>query len=161
MTQRRCHEAKSRFHKKTIEHIKFLKSEGYSSVKLIFLKTKHYLIEAKVNSINGRFILDTGASNSCICTSLEGKFKVISEESKEKASSANSEMTHTKISKRNVIQIGKWNSNASLITFDMSHINNALSQKKIDPIDGIIGADILKKSKSVLDYKTNKLYLKL
>ena len=134
---------------------------GYSSVKLIFLKTKHYLIEAKVNSITGRFILDTGASNSCICTSLEDKFKVISKDSKEKASSANSEMTHTKISKRNVIQIGKWNSNASLITFDMSHINNALSQKKIDPIDGIIGADILKKSKSILDYKSNKLYLKL
>ena len=140
---------------------KFLKSKGYSSVKLIFLKTKHYLIEAKVNSVNGKFILDTGASNSCICTSLENKFKVISEDSKEKASSANSEMTHTKISKRNVIQIGKWNSNASLITFDMSHINNALSQKKIDPIDGIIGADILKKSKSILDYKSNKLYFKL
>jgi len=125
------------------------------------LKTKHYLIEAKVNSIKGRFILDTGASNSCICTSLEDKFKVISEDSKEKASSANSEMTHTKISKRNVIQIGKWNSNASLITFDMSHINNALSQKKIDPIDGIIGADILKKSNSILDYKSNKLFMKL
>ena len=140
---------------------KFLKSEGYNSVNLIFLKTKHYLIEAKVNSINGRFILDTGASNSCICTSLEDKFKVISEDSKEKASSANSEMTHTKISKRNIIQIGKWNSNASLITFDMSHINNALSQKKIDPIDGIVGADILKKSKAILDYKSNKLYLKL
>ena len=140
---------------------KFLKSEGYSSIKLIFLKTKHYLIEAKVNSITGRFILDTGASNSCICTSLEDKFEVISEDSKEKASSANSEMTHTKISKRNVIQIGKWNSNASLITFDMSHINNALSQKKIDPIDGIVGADILKKSKAILDYKSNKLYLKL
>ena len=140
---------------------KFLKSEGYNSVKLIFLKTKHYLIEAKVNSINGRFILDTGASNSCICTSLEDKFKVISEDSKEKASSANSEMTHTKISKNNSIQIDKWNSNASLITFDMSHINNALSQKKVDPIDGIIGADVLKKSKSILDYKSNKLYLKL
>ena len=140
---------------------KFLKSKGYSSVKLIFLKTKHYLIEAKVNSVNGKFILDTGASNSCICTSLENKFKVISEASKEKASSANSEMNHTKVSKRNIIQIGKWNSNASLITFDMSHINNALSQKKIDSIDGIIGADILKKSKAILDYKSNKLYLKL
>ena len=140
---------------------KFLKISGYSSVKLIFLKTKHYLIEAKVNSITGRFILDTGASNSCICTSFEDKFKVISEDSKEKASRANSEMTHTKISKRNVIQIGKWNSNASLITFDMNHINNALSQKKIDSIDGIIGADILKKSNSILDYKSNKLFMKL
>ena len=63
---------------------KFLKNVGYISVKLIFLKTKHYLIEAKVNSINGRFILDTGASNSCICTSLEDKFKVISKKVKKR-----------------------------------------------------------------------------
>ena len=140
---------------------KFLKSEGYSSIKLIFLETKHYLIEAKVNGIDGRFILDTGASNSCICTSLEDKFKVISKESKEKASSANSEMTHTKISKSNIIQIGKWEDKIKLITFDMSHINTAFSEKKVDPIDGIVGADVLKKSKAVIDYESNKLYLKV
>ena len=140
---------------------KFLKSEGYSSVKLIFLETKHYLIEAKVNGIKGRFILDTGASNSCICTSLEDKFKVISKESKEKASSATSQMTHTKISKSNAIQIGKWEDKIDLISFDMNHINNALSEKKVPPIDGILGADVLKKSKAILDYKTNRLYLKL
>ena len=140
---------------------KFLKSEGYSSVKLIFLVTKHYLIEAKVNGIDGTFILDTGASNSCICTSLEDKFKVISKDSKEKASSANSEMTNTKISKSNIIQIGKWEDKINLISFDMNHINNALSQKKISPIYGILGADILKKSNSILDYKSNKLFLKL
>ena len=140
---------------------KFLKTKGYSSEKLIFLETKHYLIEAKVNGIKGRFVLDTGASNSCICTSLEDKFKVLSKESKEKASSANSEMTHTKISKSNAIQIGKWEDKIDLISFDMNHINNALSQKKVPPIDGIVGADILKKSKAILDYKTNRLYLKL
>ena len=140
---------------------KFLKSEGYSSVKLIFLETKHYLLEAKVNSIKGRFILDTGASNSCICTSLENKFNVISKESKEKASSANSEMTHTKISKSNAIHIGKWEDKINLISFDMNHINNALSQKKVSPIDGILGADVLKKSKAVIDYESNKLYLKI
>ena len=140
---------------------KFLKSKWYSSIKLIFLVTKHYLIEAKVNGIDGTFILDTGASNSCICTSLEDKFKVISKESKEKASSANSEMTNTKISKSNIIQIGKWEDKIKLITFDMSHINTALSEKKINPIDGIIGADVLKKSKAVIDYESNKLYLKL
>jgi predicted aspartyl protease len=140
---------------------KFLNSEGYSSVKLIFLETKHYLMEAKVNSVSGRFILDTGASNSCVCISLEDKFKVISQKSKEKASSANSEMTHTKISKSNAIQIGKWEDKIDLISFDMNHINNALSEKKVPPIDGILGADVLKKSKAILDYKTNRLYLKL
>ena len=140
---------------------KFLKNEGYSSLKLIFLETKHYLIKAKLNDIEGRFILDTGASNSCICISLENKFKVVSKDSKEKASSATSQMTHTKISKSNIIQIGKWEDKINLITFDMNHINTALSEKKINPIDGIIGADVLKKARAILDYKSNKLYLKL
>ena len=140
---------------------KFLKSEGYSSIKLFFLETKHYLIEAKVNSINGRFILDTGASNSCVCTSLENNFNIISKETIEKASSATSEISNAKISKNNTIQIGKWENKINLITFDMSHINHALNEKKINSVSGIIGADILKKSKAILDYNKNKLYIKL
>ena len=140
---------------------KFLKDSGYISVKLNFLKTKHYSLEAKINGINGKLILDTGASNSCICTSLENKFNVVSINNLEKASGAVSEISNTKISKSNSIQIDKWEDKINLITFDMSHINNALSKKKIDPIDGIMGADILKKSKAIIDYKSNKLYLKL
>ena len=69
-------------------------------------------------------------------------------------------MTNTKISKNNKFKLES-GTKINLITFDMSHINNALSEKKIDSIDGIIGADILKKSKAILDYKSNKLYLKL
>ncbi|MDB4595432.1 retroviral-like aspartic protease family protein [Flavobacteriaceae bacterium] len=140
---------------------KFLKRKGYSSVKLIFLETKHYLIEAKVNSVSGRFILDTGASNSCVCTSLENNFNIISQETIEKASSATNEISNTKISKNNTIQIGKWENKINLITFDMSHINHALNEKKINSVSGIIGADILKKSKAILNYNKNKLYIKL
>ena len=140
---------------------KFIKRKGYSSVKLIFLETKHYLIEAKVNGVSGRFILDTGASNSCICNTLEINFNIISKETTEKASSATSEIGNTKISKNNTIQIGKWENKINLITFDMSHINHALNEKKINSVSGIIGADVLKKSKAILDYKSNKIYLKL
>jgi hypothetical protein len=140
---------------------KFLKESGYISIKLNFLKTKHYSLEANINGINGKFILDTGASNSCICSSLENNFNIISKETIEKASSATSEISNTKISKNNTIQIGKWENKINLITFDMSYINNALNEKKIDSVSGIIGADILKKSKAILDYNLNNLYLKL
>ena len=140
---------------------KFLKESGYFNVKLQFLKTKHYSIEAKINGVNGIFILDTGASNSCICTSLENKFKIISKETTEKASSATSEIINTKVSRNNTIQIGKWKNKINLISFNMNHINQVLREKKINSIDGILGADIFKKSKAILDYKSNKLYLKL
>ena len=140
---------------------KFLKDTGYISVKLNFLKTKHYSFKAKINGINGKFILDTGASNSCVCISLENKFNIISRETIEKASSATSEISNTKISRNNRIQIGKWENKINLITFDMNYINHALNEKKIDSVSGIIGADILKKSKAILDYNLNNLYLKL
>jgi len=33
--------------------------------------------------------------------------------------------------------------------------------KETESVDGIIGADVLKKSKAVIDYESNKLYLKI
>ena len=51
-------------------------------------KSNHIIIECKINSISGKFIIDTGASNSCInylsAKNLILKFK----KSNEKASSA-------------------------------------------------------------------------
>ena len=139
----------------------FLKKSGYMNTNLDFLITKHYSLEAKINGIKGKFILDTGASNSCICTNLESNFNIISKKTVEKTSSATSEISNAKISKNNTIQIGKWENKINLITFDMSHINSILNEKKINSVSGIIGADVLKKSKAILDYKSNKLFLKL
>ena len=139
----------------------FLKNKGYCSVNLIFLKTKHYLIKAKINGINGEFILDSGASNSCVCITKEYKFKLETKISKITASSATSEISETSISKKNLVSISKYENTIDLVTFDMSHINETFKEKEIESVDGIIGADVLKKSKGVLDYKSNKLYLKL
>ena len=139
----------------------FLKSIGYISVKLKFLKTNHYLLKACINGVEGKFILDSGASSSCICLSLENKFKIDSKENKIKASSATSNMEDTRLSKNNAIKIRKWRSKISLVSIDMTHINKVLSEKETESVDGIVGADVLKKSKAVIDYESNKLYLKV
>ncbi|MDA9622849.1 retroviral-like aspartic protease family protein [Flavobacteriaceae bacterium] len=139
----------------------FLKSVGYISVKLKLLKTNHYLLKAYINGVEGKFILDSGASSSCACLSLESKFKINSKENKIKASSATSNMEDTRLSKNNTIKIGKWRSIISLVSIDMTHINSVLNEKVTESVDGIIGADVLKKSKAVIDYESNKLYLKV
>ena len=139
----------------------FLKSIGYISVKLKFLKTNHYLLKACINGVEGKFILDSGASSSCICLSLENKFKIDSKENKIKASSATSNMEDTRLSKNNTIELRKWRSKINLVSIDMTHINRVLSEKETESVDGIIGADVLKKSKAVIDYESNKLYLKI
>jgi predicted aspartyl protease len=139
----------------------FLKSIGYISVRLKLLKTNHYLLKACINGVEGKFILDSGASSSCICLSLENKFKIDSKENKIKASSATSNMEDTRLSKNNTIKIGKWRSKINLVSIDMTHINSVLNEKVTESVDGIIGADILKKSKALIDYESNKLYLKI
>ena len=139
----------------------FLKSLGYISVRLKLLKTNHYLLKACINGVEGKFILDSGASSSCICLSLENKFKIDSKENKIKASSATSNMEDTRLSKNNTIEIRKWRSTINLVSIDMTHINRVLSEKETESVDGIIGADVLKKSKAVIDYESNKLYLKI
>ena len=139
----------------------FLKSEGYSVIKLKKTVTNHYQAKAKINKIEGLFIVDTGASNTCINLKFSKKFNLIFEESKIKASSATDLMDETKISKKNSLKIGKWvNLKCSIVLFNMDHINNALSERGITNVDGIIGSDILKKGKAIIDYEKNRLYLK-
>ena len=43
-----------------------LKKEKYKKISFKVSKTQHLLIKATVNGISGNFILDTGASNSCV-----------------------------------------------------------------------------------------------
>jgi hypothetical protein len=67
----------------------------------------------------------------------------------------------TLLSKENKIQLGRWKENDfSLVIFDLSHVNLALTQHKAKPVDGIIGADILLDGKAIIDYFNHCLYLK-
>jgi hypothetical protein len=65
------------------------------------------------------------------------------------------------LSKNNAIKIGKFRGKINLVSIDMNHINRVLNEKVTESVDGIIGADVLKKSKAVIDYESNKLYLKI
>ena len=82
----------------------FLKSQGYTSINLKKTSTNHYQIQASINNIEGIFILDTGASNTCTDLNQSEKFNLISEKSEIKASSATDLMEETKISKKNKLQ---------------------------------------------------------
>ena len=68
----------------------------------------------------------------------------------------------TQVSDKNSLKIGKWKYNKlALILFNLSHVNTALINHDAKPVDGIIGADVLKKSKAIIDYNKKYLYLKL
>ena len=140
---------------------KFLVDRSYHSIKLKKTATNHFEISAKINDEIGLFILDTGASNSCVGFEEISKFNLITEESDHKAAGAGTTEIDTQISKKNMVQIGGFKlKNVDLVLLDLSHINNALKKQNAKEINGIIGADILEKGKAVIDYNKKKLYLR-
>ncbi|MBI9040282.1 retropepsin-like aspartic protease [Lutibacter sp.] len=135
--------------------------KGYATIKLKKINTNHFELTAILNGVKGRFILDTGASNSCIDLGLAEKFKLQVEDSDTKAAGAGAIGMETKISSQNHIQIKDWKyQNFNVVLFDLTHVNTALTEHNAKPVDGIIGADILEKGKAIIDYSSKCLYLK-
>ncbi len=138
-----------------------LKKEGYKKIAFKVSKTKHLLIKATINDIQGNFILDTGASNSCVGFESVGFFNLNANDSSTKAAGAGAVGMSTQLAKNNALSIGRWkNKNFDLVVFDMIHVNEALQQYKVKPVHGILGADILLKGKAIIDYYNHFLYLK-
>jgi len=138
-----------------------LKKSGYLSISFKRLKTNHIQVKAEINSVKGVFIIDTGASNSCIDLKLCDFYNIRYQKSSEKASSATDQISNTMISKKNQIKIGKWfKKNMTIVLFDMTFINKTLNEHGIESVSGIIGSDLLKKGKAIIDYSENKLFLK-
>jgi len=140
----------------------FLLEKGYAKVKLRLTRTNHFEIKATINGQRGLFILDTGASSSCVGFEAVDTFNLKVKDSEIMAAGAGATNMETKVSKKNKLKIGKWKHNkVVLVLFNLTHVNTALTTHNSKPVDGIIGADILKQAKAIIDYEKKYLYLKL
>jgi hypothetical protein len=67
----------------------------------------------------------------------------------------------TLISNKNTIELSTWNyKKLKIVVFDLKHVNEALVAHDAEPVDGIIGADILKRSKAIISYAEKCIYFK-
>ena len=138
-----------------------LKKEKYKKISFKISKTLHLVIKATINGVTGNFILDTGASNSCVGFEGIELFNLKAGKSKTKASGAGATGMVTQLAKNNSLQIGRWQTDQfHLVIFDMKHVNEALTDHKAKAVQGIIGADILLEGKAIIDYYHYCLYLK-
>jgi len=138
-----------------------LKKEGYKKIKFKVSKTQHLLLKASINGVKGNFILDTGASNTCVGFESIELFQLTAGSSKTKAAGAGATGMFTQIAKDNTLQLGRWkDTEFHVVIFDLSHVNEALQQYKAKPVQGIIGADVLLRGKAIIDYYNHCVYLR-
>src|SRR5690606_16210416 len=147
--------------KKLMQLRKILEDHGFYRIPLKRLVTGHYLFSAKINGVLGNFILDTGASTSCVGFSESEHFLLVSEDSIVKAAGAGAINMETMLSRKNQFKVKSWEiKDMDFILFDLSHVNEALNQANEEAIHGIIGADFLKQHRAVIDYGRNCFYVK-
>ena len=136
---------------------KLLLEKGYIAIPLELTLTQHLIVQAKINGIEGRFILDSGASNTCVGIEWITYFNLEAEDSEIKAAGAGASAMETQVAIKNHLEIGSLS--IPLVLFNLTHVNEALEQFNLLPVHGIIGADLLLKKKAVIDYSKKKLYL--
>lgn len=138
-----------------------LLQEGYAKIQLKKLISGHLQFSGEINSINGVFILDTGAGRTVIEEKQKEKFKLTAEALNGAAVGAGGANLAIQNSKNNSFVLGNLLlTNVELILMNLDHINGAFEQLGIEKVDGIIGADILTTQKAIIDYVNLIVYLK-
>ncbi|MDB4187665.1 retroviral-like aspartic protease family protein [Flavobacteriaceae bacterium] len=134
--------------------------EAYT-IPLKFTNSKHLICQLFLNGVEGNFLIDTGASNSCLDNTLTTKFSVIQEGDELPLTSAGNEKLNAMGSQKSSLGIAsKALASIPFMLIDMETINAALVEQGDEKIDGIIGADFLHKKKASIDYDQSCLVLK-
>tara|TARA_Y100000389_G_C17350632_1_gene458241 strand:+ start:532 stop:948 length:417 start_codon:yes stop_codon:yes gene_type:complete len=136
------------------------KNTSPKQIQLKVTKTRHLVCRARINGIKAVLLIDTGASNSCIALSEKEKFNVKEKGDPFKASGAGKDKVEAVLGHQCNLILGR-NSvrKHAFVLLDMQHINATLKQENAKPIDGILGADFLKKNRALIDYRNNTLSL--
>src|SRR5690554_4162999 len=95
----------------------FLENQGYNKIPFRIRKSNHLYLNARINGVKGLFLLDTGASTTCIDLNQQSVFLLDSSQSNVKASGAGSNDLYTEVSKGNRIQLASGKVTTILLYF--------------------------------------------
>jgi predicted aspartyl protease len=141
----------------------FLSKNGYDSIPMQQNAVGLLLVTAKVNGVEGLFILDTGAGASVIDPNHASHLLLVLQNERTGFTGAGAGGRGLEVtpSMGNKIEIGKHViGDFTLAVMSLEHANQALAEAGAhEAVLGIIGVDILKPGKAIIDYGTMTLYL--
>jgi predicted aspartyl protease len=140
---------------------KLLIANGYVAHNIrIAPKSGHIITKASINGYEGRFIIDTGASASCVNQDLDEALQLQTHVMDKEIGTASGSLI-PRIAHNNTLVLGDWfHEDMTLLSMDMSFINNALAVERMRAIQGLLGADFLIAAKAIIDYHRKLIYMK-
>lgn len=121
----------------------------------------HIKIKGQLNGEEAVFILDTGASRTVISLEFSQRisWKTPMESNEQPASGVGNNEILNYIGTADIELSTLKIPDHALTIMDLSHVNAAYHQIGIEPIDGIIGSDILYQYHATISFKAKMLYL--
>ena len=139
-----------------------LNKQQFVKVKLYKIKTQHLICFGSINNVKATFLIDTGASNSCISLKNIDVYDLKTEGEKFEASGASDKKMEAILSKECKFKLGRFSmKKQKFVLLDLNHINSLLESQNVKKINGIIGAEFLKATKAIIDYDNLDLFLKI
>ena len=139
-----------------------LNKQQFVKVKLYKIKTQHLICFGSINNVKATFLIDTGASNSCISVENIDVYDLKTEGEKFEASGASDKKMEAILSKECGFKLGRFSmKKQKFVLLDLNHINSLLESQNVKKINGIIGAEFLKAAKAIIDYDNLNLFLKI
>lgn len=124
----------------------------------------HIVTEGLINGKEARFVIDTGASRTVFDKKRILNYIDSPEFSKKEGLSAGIGGTdiHSFVFMIDKLSFGDLIINDyQCIAMDLSNINDSYEKINLPAIDGVIGGDILKKYKAIINYKAKKIRLSI
>jgi hypothetical protein len=133
----------------------------YIAIPLKRIATGQLQLVMSINRIEGRFILDTGATATTLDNSSKLKFRITSRAfGGVVASAGGAGMALEKVNTPYRLELGDLRiQDFELYVTNLDHVNDTFESMGVSPIDGVVGADLLTTMNGVIDYRNMTLYL--
>jgi predicted aspartyl protease len=139
----------------------FLRIQGYTGIQMQKNAVGHFEVEALVNGLPARLIVDTGASNTVIARASAPELKIAITESDTKAGGVGTSEHAVAYGVIEILELQSFHiSSLPIGVIDLSHVNQALEAHGGRSIDGAIGGDLMSSKAAVIDYQHAIMYLR-
>ncbi len=137
-----------------------LLDDGYSSIRLTCSSIGQYIVGLKYDSNELTAILDSGASSSVVDIEKARNLNLDWEQLDLKAAGVGTAAAKVFRLPDREIRIDDFVlCQTRLLAMDLSHVNQALEERNVAPVDGVLGTGVLIRHKAILDCSTATLFL--
>jgi hypothetical protein len=134
---------------------------GFTTIRMTPLASGHHSVSIMLNGKPGIFLIDTGAGATIIHSPYLAKFALAPAAAAGVAANGGGKTHYEPVAIRALTVGGARTRLHRIYAMDLSYLVDAVSASSAQPIEGLIGQDVLRDQKAMIDFDQSVLYLAL